>query len=110
MESKKIATEKDKFILKHLCKSNKYPNFVICFTDGAAPDNGRNVETHFAGIGVYFPHDTRWNISEPLDESISTFQGEKCQNKTNQTNATAEVEAVYRAIKLAVSKGVKKLL
>merc|ERR1711988_569915 len=62
------------------------------YTDGAASGNGKS--TSKAGIGVYFPQNPELNISERLDPKIPTY----AETESNQTNQTAEVEAIYRAL------------
>lgn len=77
---------------------------IICYTDGACPNNGK-INCTSAGIGVHFPNHKLWDISAKLD--LSTLKSETSSNKN--TNQTAEVEAIYRAIKLIFDKGFTNL-
>merc|ERR1712157_153053 len=80
---------------------------IICYTDGACPNNGKTSCTS-AGIGVHFPDHKLWDISAKLD--LSTLKSENENSSSNKnTNQTAEVEAIYRAIKLIFDKGFTNL-
>merc|ERR1739848_889882 len=79
----------------------KHDDYVICYTDGASSRNGTKLAK--AGIGCYFPKYPFLNISERLD--INTYSSGK-----TQTNNTAEVEAIFRAIQQAYLHNHKKLI
>jgi len=83
-------------------------NTLLCYTDGAASKNGMAGAN--AGIGVYFPAHEDWNISEPLSTDIKTDQTTRKGSKANQTNQTAELEAIYRALKAAKKSSYKSLI
>ncbi|KAK0640780.1 ribonuclease H-like domain-containing protein [Cercophora newfieldiana] len=56
---------------------------ILAYTDGSSRGNGRAGAC--AGLGVYFPHDPSWNISERLPG-------------TPQTNQRAELAAILRCL------------
>uniref|UniRef100_A0A1B6DWM3 Ribonuclease H n=1 Tax=Clastoptera arizonana TaxID=38151 RepID=A0A1B6DWM3_9HEMI len=67
--------------------------FVSVFTDGACSRNGFHDAK--AGIGVWFNHGHPLNVSEPA--------------KGITTNNSAEIQAVIKAIKIALNAGIAKL-
>ena len=70
-------------------------DWVMVFTDGACPNNGKGGAR--AGIGVWWNHGHKLNVSERV-------KGEK------QTNNVGEIQAIVRAIVLAIEmKSIKKL-
>ena len=70
-------------------------DWVMVFTDGACPNNGKGGAR--AGIGVWWNYGHRHNVSERV-------KGEK------QTNNVGEIQAIVRAIRLACEmKNVRKL-
>ena len=60
------------------------------YTDGSCINNGKPDAK--AGIGIFFSDDDERNLSEPLDSSMK------------QTNNTAELYAIIKAIKIAIIK------
>jgi len=68
-------------------------NYVVVYTDGACTKNGRVGAK--AGIGVWFGNNHPLNISEPV--------------LGRQTNNSAEIQAVERAVLQAKSAGITKL-
>ena len=70
-------------------------DWVMVFTDGACPNNGKGGAR--AGIGVWWNYGHKHNVSERV-------KGEK------QTNNVGEIQAIVRAIRLAFEmKNVRKL-
>ena len=70
-------------------------DWVMVFTDGACPNNGKGGAR--AGIGVWWNYGHKHNVSERV-------KGEK------QTNNVGEIQAIVRAIRLACEmKNVRKL-
>ena len=70
-------------------------DWVMVFTDGACPNNGKGGAR--AGIGVWWNYGHKHNVSERV-------KGEK------QTNNVGEIQAIVRAIRLACEmKTVRKL-
>ena len=70
-------------------------DWVMVFTDGACPNNGKGGAR--AGIGVWWNHGHKHNVSERV-------KGEK------QTNNVGEIQAIVRAIRLAFEmKSIRKL-
>ena len=70
-------------------------DWVMVFTDGACPNNGKGGAR--AGIGVWWNHGHKHNVSERV-------KGEK------QTNNVGEIQAIVRAIEVAFQmKTVRKL-
>jgi len=69
--------------------------FTEVYTDGACPDNGR--DNARAGVGVWFGHGHKLNVSRPVVRS-------------KQTNNAAEIQAASVAIQQAVDNGVNKLV
>ena len=70
-------------------------DWVMVYTDGACPNNGKGGAR--AGIGVWWNHGHKHNVSERV-------KGEK------QTNNVGEIQAIVRAIEVAFQmKTVRKL-
>lgn len=69
--------------------------FTRVYVDGACIRNGRPDAQ--GGIGVWFGHDHKWNVSEPLAQS------------DRQTSNVAELRAAIKAIQIVKENGVKRL-
>ncbi|XP_040565219.1 ribonuclease H1 isoform X5 [Lepeophtheirus salmonis] len=69
--------------------------WVKVFTDGACSNNG-GIGAR-AGIGVFFGINSGKNISEPV-------------SRNNQTNNSAEIQAISQAIKRVKDDGLKKIV
>lgn len=89
------------FLESHGCSSvngysfdTDFQGYVIVYTDGACFSNGAYGAR--AGIGVYWGDDHPLNVAEPV--------------YGRQTNNTAEIQAATRAMKIAASNGIRKLL
>ncbi|XP_077288322.1 ribonuclease H1 [Arctopsyche grandis] len=68
--------------------------YVEVYTDGACSNNG--TKRAKAGLGVYFGENHELNVSEPVSGRA--------------TNNCGEIQAATKAIQIANSKGVKKLV
>ena len=86
--------EKDQVQEPVALTSSKQIGPVEVYTDGACPNNGQPGAR--AGIGVWWPHNPSWNLSERLGG--------------RQTNNRAEIHAAVRAIEIAKENGVQSLL
>jgi len=69
--------------------------FTEVHTDGACPDNGK--DNARAGVGVWWGHGHKLNVSRPVARS-------------KQTNNAAEIQAASIAIKQAVDNGISRFL
>ena len=80
---------------------------TICYTDGASTGKHDKSKANLrkSGIGVYFPENTDWNISEPLGEIKTNAESGK-----TSTNQTAEMEAIFRALQVCKENSVEKLI
>jgi ribonuclease HI len=83
---------KSNTLLKYLIKDNEdFIPDIIVYTDGSCINNGK--ENALAGIGVFFEDDDPRNVSSKI--------------KGKQTNNTAEIKAILKAIKI-LKKEIKK--